>query len=244
MCAVWVVREQVFVAALDCGESTLAQSILGSLQKMFPQSTRVAKLEGMQMEALGMYDDALKLYNDILQKEPTCAEIWRRKVAVLKAQRDVDEAIKEMNEYLKVFMCDHEAWLELSELQISMQNYADAAYCLEEVLLSNPHNHLYHQRYAEIHYTLGGPESYTLACKHYAKAIKLNPRNIRALYGYHISLCAVISSTKGSKVLKEKKEVLEWVSAQIKKVYSEYCSEDRVQLVEETLKRLEPSQRQ
>ena len=34
------------------------------------------------------------------------------------------------------------------------------------------------------------------------------------------SLCAVISSTKGSKVLKEKKEVLEWVSAQIKKVYS------------------------
>ena len=51
------------------------------------------------------YDDALKLYNDILQKEPTCAEIWRRKVAVLKAQRDVDEAIKEMNEYLKVYVC-------------------------------------------------------------------------------------------------------------------------------------------
>ena len=25
MCTVWVVREQVFVAALDCGESTLAQ---------------------------------------------------------------------------------------------------------------------------------------------------------------------------------------------------------------------------
>ena len=35
------------------------------------------------------------------------------------------------------------------------------------------------------------------------------------------SLCAVISSTKGSsKILKEKKEVLEWVSTQIKKVYS------------------------
>ena len=34
------------------------------------------------------------------------------------------------------------------------------------------------------------------------------------------SLCAVISSTKGSKLLKEKKEVLEWVSTQIKKVYS------------------------
>ena len=48
------------------------------------------------------YDDALDLYESILRKESTCAEIWRRKVAVFKAQRDIDRAIKEMNEYLKV----------------------------------------------------------------------------------------------------------------------------------------------
>lgn len=50
------------------------------------------------------YEDALKLYNGILEKDSTCAEIWRRKVAVLKAQKDVDGAIKEMNEYLKVYV--------------------------------------------------------------------------------------------------------------------------------------------
>merc|ERR1712055_1247193 len=52
-----------------------------------------------------------------------------------------------------------------------------------ELLLHNPHNHLYHQRHAEIRYTWGGYEQLELAKHYYSQAIKLAPSNMRALYG-------------------------------------------------------------
>jgi ER membrane protein complex subunit 2 len=50
-------------------------------------------------------------------------------------------------------MADQEAWLELADLYISQQEWNKAAFCLEELILHNPNNHLYLQRYAEIKYT-------------------------------------------------------------------------------------------
>jgi hypothetical protein len=50
-------------------------------------------------------------------------------------------------------MIDQEAWQELSELYLTEQEYGKAAFCMEELILHNPHNHLFHQRYAEIKYT-------------------------------------------------------------------------------------------
>ena len=51
------------------------------------------------------------------------------------------------------FMSDTEAWMELTDLYISEQDFAKAAYCMEELLLHNPHHHLYFQKYADIKYT-------------------------------------------------------------------------------------------
>lgn len=51
-------------------------------------------------------------------------------------------------------MSDVEAWQELSELYLQVQEYARAAFCAEELLLHQPHNHLAHQRLADIRYTM------------------------------------------------------------------------------------------
>lgn len=50
-------------------------------------------------------------------------------------------------------MVDQEAWQELCDLYLIEQEYAKAAFCLEELILHNPHSHLLHQRLAEIKYT-------------------------------------------------------------------------------------------
>jgi Tfp pilus assembly protein PilF len=84
------------------------------------------------------------------------------------------------------FMADVEAWQELSELYIIEQDFNKAAFCLEELILHNPHNHLLHQRYADIKYTQGGLENIELARSYYCQALKLNPKNIRALYGLYL----------------------------------------------------------
>lgn len=51
-------------------------------------------------------------------------------------------------------MSDLEAWHELCNLYLAEGEYSKAAFCMEEVLLHNPHSHLIHQRLAEIRYTM------------------------------------------------------------------------------------------
>ena len=47
-------------------------------------------------------------------------------------------------------MSDFDAWMELCDLYLHLQDYEKAAFCMEELIMSNPHNHLFHQRYAEV----------------------------------------------------------------------------------------------
>jgi cytochrome c-type biogenesis protein CcmH/NrfG len=80
-------------------------------------------------------------------------------------------------------MSDAETWMELCELYIKEQDFAKAAFCCEELILQNPNNHIYFQRYAEIRYTQGGFENMEMAKTYYSKSVTLNPQNMRALYG-------------------------------------------------------------
>jgi hypothetical protein len=49
-----------------------------------------------------------------------------------------------------MFQADQEAWLELCDAYLNEMEFAKAAFCLEELILMNPHNHVYHQRYADV----------------------------------------------------------------------------------------------
>lgn len=80
-------------------------------------------------------------------------------------------------------MSDTEAWHELCNLYIAEGDYQKAMFCMEELLLHNPHNHLVNQRLADIRYTMGGIENYEIAKSYYSVAVKLSPTNLRALYG-------------------------------------------------------------
>lgn len=80
-------------------------------------------------------------------------------------------------------MSDQEGWLELCDLYLLHHEFGRAAFCMEELLLNSPHNHLYHQRYAEIKYTQGGFDNMEIAKAHFCQAAKLNPNNLRALFG-------------------------------------------------------------
>lgn len=80
-------------------------------------------------------------------------------------------------------MSDQEAWHELSNCYLAEGEYARAVFCMEEVLLHNPHSHLIHQRLGEIRYTMGGLDNVELAKTYYLQAYKLNAKNLRVLYG-------------------------------------------------------------
>ncbi|KAJ8974647.1 hypothetical protein NQ317_019883 [Molorchus minor] len=218
-----IVLEQVCIAAVDTFRLNIAQRCIQELYKDFPNSSRVKILESMVYEADENYNKALHVLNDIIKQDCTNSAAKKRKIAILKALELNTEAVKELTEYLKTFMADVEAWQELSEIYINEHDYGKAAFCVEELILHNPHNHLLHQRFADIKYTQGGIENLEIARTYYYQAIKLNPKNIRALYGIYLTTTAVLNSQKN---LPQKKKdsalkVVDWTLKQIKKKYSD-----------------------
>ena len=124
--------------------------------------------------------------------------------------------------FLKFFyQADQEAWSELCDLYLTEHDYTKAAFCAEELLLINPHSHLNHERYASIRYSQG---DYDKARTYYFSALKLNPANIRALYG--IILTSTNLSIKSSTNSKNETnpifmEQIQWAREQILQKYRE-----------------------
>lgn len=242
----WTVYEQVFLAALDCRRTHLAESYLQLLERKFPNSQRVALLRGMRLEAAGFYDDADKLYERLAEDDPSNSSIQKRRIAILKAQTGkTKELVEELTKYLKRYMSDHEAWMELADIYIANQEHAKAAFCVEEVVLLHPHHHLHHQRYAEIRYTMGGVENLELARKHFAQAVQLNGTSVRALTGLYLTCTALASMNKGpgSKSKRDSQRLAGWASTRLAAIYERDASECQQRTVTAMLSNLSVNDR-
>ncbi|XP_017777613.1 PREDICTED: ER membrane protein complex subunit 2-like [Nicrophorus vespilloides] len=218
----FLIVEQVCIAAFDCYQLDVANECIKLLSSEFPQSLRVKKYKAMRYEAQEDYVKALEILDSIIKADKSNSAPKKRKIAILKAQGRYVEAIRELTDYLKTFMADAEAWQELSELYIGEQDFAKAAFCVEELILHNPHNHLLHQRYADIKYTQGGFDNMELARSYYCQALKLNPTNIRALYGLYLTCTSIATSQKAS--AQKKKDAIkmsEWALTKLKGSYKE-----------------------
>lgn len=217
------------------------QECLVKLNEEFPGSLRVKKLEAMQVEAFGKYEEASMRYQALLGQDEANAGLHKRRVALLLSQNQVAEAVRELSDYLRRFMGDQEAWLQLSGLYLREQDLPRAAFCLEELILCNPHNHLYYQRYAEVQYTIGNFETMELARSYFAQAVKLNPSNMRALYGLFLASSHIASLPKCTvQKKKDNQRYAAWASQQITKKYQEkQCNDSQVKLLEGMLSSLQ-----
>lgn len=217
----WMVLEQVAVAAMDVYRGDIVADCLNELRGHFdPESFRLRRLEAMRAEMVGDWDLALAVLDQILEEDDSNSQARKRKIAIHRAQGENIKAINALNKYLEDFMCDGEAWMELCELYIIEQDYAKAAFCCEELVLQNPHNHLYYQKYAEIKYTQGGLEHMEIAKTYYCHTIRLNPGNMRALYGLLLTATQLASSPKcTAQKKKEHLKTVTWAAKQIVKTY-------------------------
>ncbi|XP_053694785.1 ER membrane protein complex subunit 2-like [Sabethes cyaneus] len=210
-----LVLEQVMIAALDCNRIETAEDCIRVLTVEFPGSLRIQKYKAMVLEALERYDDALDVLDIIIKMDETNAAPRKRKVAIFKAQGRTADAIRELCDYMKRFMSDQEGWHELCSLYLAEGEYAKAAFCMEEVLLHNPHSHLIHQRLADIRYTMGGLENIEIAKSYYCQAVKLNQNNLRALYGLFLCCGHIANSKAATSKRKEVQKLAQWAIGQI-----------------------------
>ncbi|KAI7684915.1 ER membrane protein complex subunit 2 [Sarcoptes scabiei] len=239
----WVVLEQVCLAAMDLQDRPLVESCLERLKDKFPNSGRVKRLRMLaKLELNQRYDDALIKYNELIANDEANSMLHKRKIAILIAAKKTTAAIRALCEYLKSFMNDHEAWIQLAELYIQEQEYSKAAFCVEELILSNPHNHLYHERYAEIQYTINTPESLELARAYFSQAVRLKPTSLRALYGLILTSNHLANSSKNSKN-KKYQRLSQWAVQQISMIYKNTIGDnaeqqDLLESIDSTLEEL------
>ncbi|GFY92031.1 protein prenylyltransferase superfamily protein [Actinidia rufa] len=104
----------------------------------------------MLLEAKGSWAEAGKAYSSLLEDNALDQVIHKRRAAMEKAQGNLSGAIECLNKYLEIFMADHDAWRELAEIYVSLQMYKQAAFCYEELILSQPTNPLCHLAYADL----------------------------------------------------------------------------------------------
>ncbi|XP_031248950.1 ER membrane protein complex subunit 2-like [Pistacia vera] len=219
----WTLYEQVSIAAMDCQCLDVAKDCIKVLQKKFPESKRVGRLEAILLEAKGLWAEAEKAYSGLLEDNPLDQVLHKRRVSIAKAQGDYSGAIDLLNKYLEIFMADHDAWRELAEIYISLQMYKQAAFCYEELILSQPTVPLHHLAYADVLYTLGGLENLQTAKKYYASTIDLTGgKNTRALFGLCLCTSAIAQLTKGrNKEDKEGPELQSLAAAALEKDYKQ-----------------------
>jgi len=218
----WETHEQIFLAALDTNNQHIAQEFLSKLRKKFGVgSVRVQGLMALIEEAFGNFLEAEKIYKVILENDPTNIFAMKREISIRKANGDSVLTIRLLNEYLKIFMADLEAWQELADVYIDQQQYKNAAFCYEELILSAPQNYHFSTKYAEILFTIGGYDNLKLSRKYFSNSLELNSTNLRALYGLFI--CSIsIASTKQGKTEKENQQIFEWSSQKLIECYKDF----------------------
>mmetsp|Transcript_35701 Transcript_35701/g.112667 ORF Transcript_35701/g.112667 Transcript_35701/m.112667 type:complete len:312 (-) Transcript_35701:64-999(-) len=217
----WLCYEAVAIAACDAKALPLAYSCAQALEKNFPDSCRAGRVKGMLLEADGKFQEAEKLYKELLGKDEANQMVLKRRVGLARSRGNMTQAIELLNEYLSYYCADTDAWDELSKMYGDIGMYKQAAFCLEECILGDPSNYAYQLALADVLYTLGGAENVRVAAKYYSASVEYSGgKNLKALYG----LCAcygALASMRGPKPTEDEAELPRMAAQKLVSLYKE-----------------------
>lgn len=97
----FLILEQVCIASLDCHRPNIAHHCIKQLLHEFPNSLRVKVLHAIVAD---QYDVPLEILESIIKADETNSAARKRKIGILKSQGKIAEAIKELTEYLKMYI--------------------------------------------------------------------------------------------------------------------------------------------
>lgn len=194
----WTAFETLLYSCLRTEDDKSAHICLERLTTRFGvEDARVMGLKGMYDEATARSDSELerilRRYESVIQTDPTNIPIAKRRVGLLKSMGRNAAAIQGLIDLLAMSPTDAEAWTEAAELYADEQQFRQAIYCLEEVVLITPNSWNTWARLGEIYFTctkgdwLGkefDPETcLSLSIRAYCRSLELCDDYIRALCG-------------------------------------------------------------
>lgn len=199
--------ELVVVDALLSGQRDVAKEYLTKLEKRFGmKSNRIMSLQGLYLESEGKIAEAKRTYGEILKTEPGNSFCVQRLSAMEKAQGNLREAARmlendlvytdennEKHTYLQIHRMDVNAFRELSKLFYELNDLDKAIYYAEEEILFNNDSYILHCRLGELLYQ---KKDYVKSVSSFAYSLLMNPspNNSRAAYGLRQSTAKLLNA--------------------------------------------------
>ncbi|KNG77578.1 hypothetical protein PFMG_03637 [Plasmodium falciparum IGH-CR14] len=179
----WNLYEEILKACIELKLYEYVDIYFKKLNDRFGHlnGKKIEILKGMVYELKDKNDEALCIYKNYIYNDPSDLLI-RAKIVKLKkkVEGNINNVIQILNDHLKEFPVDVEAWHELGEIYLKNCYYTYALYCFEEILMHAPKNLYYILSCAELHYTIS---QYELSSKYFCLSLKLQKNNLRALWG-------------------------------------------------------------
>jgi len=146
--------------------------------------------EALRLESAGKLDEAIKLYQKVVQINPNLFEGHYNLAVVLLKQGKTDEALKEFIKASEINPSSPDTYNNIGNIYIINKNYEKAINCYEKAISHNPNNPFFYNNLGVLHMMLGSKEQ---AIKNFRKAIELDPKyespkkNLQKLFNSKLS---------------------------------------------------------
>jgi tetratricopeptide (TPR) repeat protein len=146
-------------------------------------------IEALRLEKIGKLDEALKLYRNILEINPSISETYYNMALVLLKQGKRQEALKKFIEATEVNPNLSDAYNNIGNIHAMNRDYEKAIKNYEKAIFSNPDNPSNYNNLGAMYMILGHKEN---AINNFKRAIELNPnyespkKNLQKILGSNL----------------------------------------------------------
>ena len=217
--------KKLFFIHLELKNYNDAMNILYRLIKEFGKEKKLLRMYGEESEIdpkggeIPMRQYKSMMINDQNDNESIKKYIFFMKLSVdLNNKQTINDYIELWNFYLDAYMNDPDAYNELAQIYLMVNEYDKAIFCLEELLLHSPNDYKILNKIGDIYCSKNNSADAKMALKYYSRSIIINPTP-RAFFG--IENCASIIIQKEKKLDEKTKKLVELSKNELKKLYGD-----------------------
>ena len=215
--------KKLFFINLELKNYKESYNILIKLIKDFGRERKLLRMYGEESEIDPKGGDVpMRQYKSMMINDQNDNESIKKYIYFMKLSMDlndkqtINDYVELWNLYLDAYMNDPEAYNELSQVYLMVNEYDKAIFCLEELLLHTPNDYKVLNKIGDIYCSKNNLADAKTAIKFYSRSILINPTP-RAFFG--IQNCFSIIVKKEKKLDESTQKLLDISKNELKKLY-------------------------
>jgi tetratricopeptide (TPR) repeat protein len=217
--------KKLFFIHLELKNHKEAFNILIKLIKTFGNDKKLLRMGSEEGEIDPKRGEvAIQRYKYMMINDQNDNESMKKYIMFMKLSVDlndkqtINDYIDLWNQYLEAFMNDPDAYNELAQVYLMVNEYDKAAFCLEELLLYSPNNYKVLNKLGDIYVSKNNAEDAKIGIKFYSRSIIIQPTP-RAFFG--IQNCASIIIKKEKRLDDKTKKLVDICKKELTKLYAD-----------------------